>query len=217
MLPPYEIQPNVCQSHKNIHFTNIFFSLLYHGNFIRLCVMVLVERFLVSFREYFSRTYGMDIYHFQSFDIRTQTHEHNETIFRLSHFPSYQYKSKVMFHTVNSYSLVYIMCPIFKIDKLDWFGFQKTMSIYNVQYIFFCVLIHYVNVKYFGIYTRTFMGFELKQARGNRKNITNKKNIFPDRNLFFFSFVFLSKLWQFLTLKWLYVCNGVGFIENIIC
>lgn len=62
---------------------------------------------------------------FRPFDIifRTQTHEHNETIFYLSHFPVlYQYKSKVMFHTL---WLVYIMCPIFKIDKLDWFGFQR--------------------------------------------------------------------------------------------
>lgn len=112
--------------HKNTHFT--FFHPQYHGNSSNWFVMVLVERFLVSFETIFY----VNGYIWHGYIIsRVVRYSNPNTRTQWNDFPFIpfsrfvQYKSKVMFHTVNSYSLVYIMCPIFKIDKLDWFGFQR--------------------------------------------------------------------------------------------
>lgn len=148
-MPPNKIQPST-----RTHFT--FF--LHHGNSFN-CVMVLVERFLVSFQNIlylvckgyiiFSSSIFEPKHDFLNARISNlKTHDYNETIFHLSHFPVlYQYKSKVIFHAGKQ--LLATMCPIFEIDKLDWFGFQRR------EILFLCICL--LTIGFIEHY-----GFELK-------------------------------------------------------
>lgn len=105
--------------HKNTSQQHFSYTM---ANFhTKLDTIVLVERFLVSFPKPY--IHMERIYHF-SFDIWIQTHTNTmkRDIFPIIPFSRFvtNTKSKVIFHTVNSYSLLYIMCPIFIID--NWIG-----------------------------------------------------------------------------------------------